>query len=316
MRAPAVPAPRIRRHAPDSGSLPEALWRAPDPAPAELWIRGEPGAEALLQRLPARGLAIVGTRGPLPRNVDLVSRAVAALRGQDFVIVSGLARGIDAAAHEAALAHGLPTIGVLAGGIDEVFPRSHEGLAARILAAGGLIVSEYGPGESAYASHFLARNRLIAAWTRATWIVEAAARSGALNTAAHALRAGRDIYATPSFPQDLALAGNLGLLDRGQAHAWFGAHSFGATWLELAARTSPVGTRGPGPEGADDAAVLARAVITGAQRGGGIGRMELLDELAGREAWDPGRFHLAVDAACDRGWVCETAGMLRYSLGP
>src|SRR5690606_35717877 len=133
-------------------------------------IRGKESALGLLEKLPDRGLAIVGTRHPLPRTLDLVRRSVAELEGSGLIILSGLALGIDAAAHEAALEAGLRTIAFLACGIDRVYPRWHQELADRILEEGGLIVSEYPAGEQAFAGRFLDRNRLIASWARATWI--------------------------------------------------------------------------------------------------------------------------------------------------
>jgi DNA processing protein len=111
-------------------------------------------------------------------------------------VVSGAAFGIDAAAHRGALAAGGPTIAVLAGGVDVVYPRAHADLLTRIRDT-GLILSEAPPGSPPYRGRFLTRNRIIAALTRGTVLVEAGHRSGALNTVRHARRLGRVVMAVP-----------------------------------------------------------------------------------------------------------------------
>jgi len=155
------------------------------------------------------------------------------------IIVSGFAQGIDKAAHEAALRFGLPTIAILGCGIDLRYPAHHSELKKSIRnhTPGGLIISEYEWATKGYASQFLARNRLIAQWTRATWIVEAGMKSGALNTAKWARARGKDCYATPGFPGDPSLAGNELLLDLYQAIPLWGVHSLGSTWIDLATLT-------------------------------------------------------------------------------
>src|SRR6185503_14015424 len=112
-----------------------------------------------------------------------------------FTVVSGLARGIDAAAHRGALDAGAGTVAVLPGGLDAIAPRHHRGLAEEIATRGGLL-TEVASGEP-HPGHFIRRNRLIAALGAATLVVEAAERSGALSTAAAARRLGRPVLAVP-----------------------------------------------------------------------------------------------------------------------
>lgn len=144
-------------------------------------------------------IAIVGAR-----NASLAGRRMAALLAEDlgaagFVIVSGLARGIDGAAHEAALGSG--TLGVLAGGVDQPYPAEHAGLYAQMLRVGA-VLSEAPLGLIARAQDFPRRNRIVAGLALGVVVVEAAARSGTLITARLALEQGRDVFAVPGSPLD------------------------------------------------------------------------------------------------------------------
>ena len=130
-----------------------------------------------------------------------------------FVVVSGLARGIDSAAHEAALAGG--TVAVFAGGIDSVYPTENEALFQRILDAGGCGVSEMRLGWEPRARDFPRRNRLIAGMALATIVVEAAERSGSLITARLALEQNREVFAVPGSPLDPRAAGSNDLIKQG-----------------------------------------------------------------------------------------------------
>ncbi len=210
------------------------LWNVPDP-PDQLFIQGRRESLSLLNSLPDLGLAIVGTREPQARTLGLVEKSISLLSRSNspLIIISGFARGTDAAAHEAALDCGLPTIGILGGGIDRIYPRENLALRDRILYEGGLMVSEFPLGSDALPHQFLLRNRLIAAWSRATWVVEASHRSGALNTAKWARSMDRLCFATPCFPGDASLAGNQKLIDDEFALPIWGTHSLGAAWLEL-----------------------------------------------------------------------------------
>lgn len=201
--------------------------------PDRIFVEGNLEALDLLARIPSDALSIVGTRSPQPRSIGFVRRQILKLSHSSLIIISGLARGIDAAAHEAALEAGIPTIAIVGGGLDLVYPRENADLRKRILSAGGLIVSEYPPGTPACAHHFLMRNRIIAAWGKATWVVEAPFRSGALNTARWARDLHRFLFATSCYPGDPALSGNQVLIDRDHALPFWDIHSLGAAWLEL-----------------------------------------------------------------------------------
>lgn len=169
----------------DEAAFPAAL-REIAGAPWGLWVRGSALA------LDRAWVAVVGTRLP-----DEAAKRAAYTLGRDLaaagaVVVSGLARGIDGQAHRGALESGL-TVAVLGHGIDTVAPASHRPLARRLLAAGGSLVSEYGPGEPAFPYRFVERNRLISGLARTVVVVQAPRRSGALSTADFALDQGRDV---------------------------------------------------------------------------------------------------------------------------
>lgn len=162
-------------------------------APPVLWALGEPS-------LAARPMvALVGARNASSLGLRMARHLAEGLAAAGFAVVSGLARGIDAAAHEAALAGG--TVAVQAGGIDVVYPAENAGLAARI-AAEGLRLSEQPVGLQPQARHFPLRNRIIAGLSQAVVVVEAAARSGSLITARDALDQGREVMAVPGHPFD------------------------------------------------------------------------------------------------------------------
>ncbi|GAC1583704.1 MAG: hypothetical protein NVS3B28_03620 [Candidatus Velthaea sp.] len=150
--------------------------------------------------LAAPAVAIVGTRAPSDAGRRIARRLAEDLGSAGVCVVSGLALGIDGAAHDGALAAGAPTIGVLGGGHDHFFPSRNRELAGRMIAGGGAVASPYPPHEPARPHQFLARNAVVAALVDAVVVVEAAARSGALNTASWA--ADRSITVM-AFPGDI-----------------------------------------------------------------------------------------------------------------
>jgi DNA processing protein len=153
-------------------------------------------ASGSLEGLRRPTIAIVGTRAATSYGKSLARRFAADLGTAGCCIVSGLALGIDAAAHQGALEAGTPTIGVLGGGHDRFFPPRNRALAERMIAAGGAVLSPFPPGHPAYPSQFLQRNGIVAALADAVVVIEAPARSGALNTAGWA--AGRiPVFAVP-----------------------------------------------------------------------------------------------------------------------
>ena len=143
-------------------------------------------------------VAIVGTRRPTEYGRGVTYQLAYAAAQAGAVVVSGLAYGLDSVAHRAALDAGGVTLAVLGTPIDEIYPRVHERLAAEIVEKGGAVLSELAPGEVYHRQAcFLQRNRIIAGLADVVVIVEAAARSGSLNTAAHALEQGREVMAVP-----------------------------------------------------------------------------------------------------------------------
>ncbi|HET6850606.1 MAG TPA: DNA-processing protein DprA [Gaiellales bacterium] len=191
-------------------AYPARLRELHDP-PLALFTLG-PGVSALAPSM--RSAAIVGSRRAAEGGLRLAERLARAVAGSGGLVVSGLALGIDAAAHEGALAAGGPTIAVLGCGVDVPYPRRNRPVYRRI-AESGLVVSEYPPGTPPAPWRFPARNRLIAALADVTVVVEARARSGALITADHALDLGRDVLAVPGSPGVAAAAGTNGLLKSG-----------------------------------------------------------------------------------------------------
>lgn len=184
---------------------PRMLCEIADPPPI-LFVRGD---TALFER-PA--VAIVGARNASAAGRRFAEEIAAELGAAGFAVASGLARGIDGAAHRGALATG--TIAAVAGGIDVVYPPEHAELAARI-AAEGAIISEQAPGTEPTARHFPARNRLISGLSAGVLVVEAALRSGSLITARLALEQGREVFSVPGSPRDPRCRGTNDLIRQG-----------------------------------------------------------------------------------------------------
>ncbi len=187
-----------------------ARLRAIDLPPPVLFLHGSPEA---LERV--RAVAIVGTRRPTTQGRALAGQIAEAVAGFGATVVSGLALGIDAAAHSAAVRQRTPTVAVIGGGHDRLYPAAHRGLARAIIAEGGAIVSEFAPDTQPTRGTFPRRNRIISGLAEATVVVEAGSRSGALTTAAWALEQGRGLYLVPGRPGDPAVAGCLAFLREG-----------------------------------------------------------------------------------------------------
>ncbi|MBE1162322.1 DNA-processing protein DprA [Dyella acidiphila] len=169
--------------------FPPQLETIPQP-PAALFLSGD--ASLLLRPQ----VAIVGARSASGAGRETARLFARQLAHAGFVVTSGLAEGIDAASHEAALAAGQPTVAVIGTGPDLVYPRKHRGLSAQV-AAQGVLVSEFPPGTAARADHFPRRNRIIAGLSLGTLVVEAGLHSGSLITARLAAEQGREVFAVP-----------------------------------------------------------------------------------------------------------------------
>jgi DNA processing protein len=173
-------------------------------APHALFVRGGEDPRGRLARLvggaqgtPAAAASIVGTRRASPEGLEVARALGRGLASAGVTVVSGLALGVDSAAHAGAVEAGGPTVAVLAGGADVPYPQSKATLYGSIVAHGGAVVSELPPGFRAFKWNFPARNRIIAALAPVTIVVEAAERSGSLITAELALELGRDVGAVP-----------------------------------------------------------------------------------------------------------------------
>lgn len=180
---------------------------ATEAPPPVLYVRGD------IRALGApRAVAVVGTRRPTEAGRRVAGRIAGAIARAGAVVVSGLAVGIDGAAHAAALAEAAPTVAVLGGGHGRLFPRAHARLADLVAAEGGAVVAEVGPDIEPTRWSFPRRNRIISGLAEATVVVEATARSGALITASHALEQGRGCFVVPGPIDAPASAGCLEFL--------------------------------------------------------------------------------------------------------
>ena len=264
---------------------PGRLAAIPDPPPA-LFVKGEvPDAPTV---------ALVGSRKASATGIEVARALGRALGERGACVVSGLALGIDAAAHEGALETGGPTVGVLGCGIDVVYPKSNRGLFGRV-EEGGAVISEYYLGEAPLAWRFPARNRVIAGLSDVVVVVEAAEKSGALITARHALDAGRDVWAVPGpigFPE---CRGSNALLSDGAGVLWDVECFVEAVIPEPAphklavAQHTDAGTT-PVPAGLPESEAAALAgvgfeptgvdVVARRVAGSGVGMRELLSALA------------------------------------
>jgi DNA processing protein len=181
------------------------------PAVEHLYIRGE-NLEELLCR---PKVAIVGSRKISVYGKQVTAQLAKELAWQGIVIVSGLAYGVDATAHRAALDAGGLTIAVLPSSVEEIYPAAHRGLAEQIVRSGGALLSEYGPGTPTMKHNFIGRNRIVSGMSDALLITEAAINSGTMHTARFALEQGKDVLAVPGNITSLTSAGTNNLIKSG-----------------------------------------------------------------------------------------------------
>lgn len=190
---------------------PQALLQIYDP-PAVLYVRGE-----LCAADAERSVAVVGSRAASPQGTSLARVLSRDLASWGLTIVSGLARGIDSAAHRGVLDVKGRTVAVLGSGLDRMYPPENGDLARAIELHGGALVSEFPFGTAPHAGNFPRRNRVIAGWSRAVVVIEAAQRSGALSTARQALDEGREVLAVPGHPSYAGAFGTNALIRDGAA---------------------------------------------------------------------------------------------------
>lgn len=273
---------------PGDPEWPDGLADLAEFAPLGLWMRGERTRLAAVER----GVAIVGARAATGYGEHVAVELAAGLADRGYAIVSGAAYGIDGAAHRAALASRAATVAFLAGGLDRFYPSGHEALLARIIEH-GVAVSEVPCGVAPTKWRFLQRNRLIAAASLATLVVEAGARSGSLNTAGHAAALGRPLAAVPGPITSSASAGCHRLLREYDAVC--------VTTADEVAELVPL----PEPRTAESAG--GRSTVEEAERHGprpaadptGT-RIRLLDALSGRSPRTPEKVAALSGLAVDR----------------
>jgi DNA processing protein len=273
-------------HAP---AYPDAL-RPLRERPPVLWVRG--GVDALSALLDGPSVAIVGTRRPSSYGLQVAEELARGLSSAGVTVVSGLALGIDAAAHRGALASATPrTIAVLGGGADVVYPRANRRVYEAI-ARTGVILSESPPGRRPFRWTFPARNRIMAALTAMTVVVEAADPSGSLITAAFAAELGRGVAAVPGRVTAGAAAGTNRLLRDGAAVI----RGAGDALDELfgVGGAARLAAEGPGPVLGDAEAAVLEAVENGADAGA----------IASETGLDPSRVRVVLG-------MLEVAGLVR-----
>jgi DNA processing protein len=245
--------------------LPSLLQSIHDP-PVGLFVRGEAPLDILSQ--PA--VAIVGARACSGYGAAVARSLAREIAAAGFVVVSGLARGIDGEAHRGALDAGGVTVAVLGCGVDRDYPAAHADLARRVCER-GLVVSEYAPGVEPAPWRFPARNRIVAGLARATVVVEARERSGALITADLALEEGREVFAVPGEITSALSAGTNGLLKLGAAPLTSAAdlgieppsRQGSSPLLELLPATADELVRATGQDAADIARELVELELAG-----------------------------------------------------
>lgn len=194
---------------------PNALCNIYDP-PTVLYVRGALPETLLSDLGEVRAVGIVGTRDASPYALELCKEMARGLAETGMTVISGLALGVDSAAHSGALeAESGTAVAVLGSGVDVLYPRQNAGLAKRIVEGRGAVVSEYPIGTEPHAKNFPGRNRIISGLSRGVVVVEAGERSGALITADYALEEGRTVFAVPGCVGDPKASGTLSLLKQG-----------------------------------------------------------------------------------------------------
>ena len=202
---------RIRAFTITEDDYPAALLQMDEP-PAILFYQGDP------QCMARKNLAMVGSRAASYDGQKAAGRIARELSRKGIGIISGMAGGIDTSSHEGCIDGGSPTIAVTGCGLDTVYPSTNVQLRDRILENGGLLLSEYAPGEKPLGWHFPFRNRIITGLARALIVIEAKIRSGTMTSVQHALNQGKDVFVYPGDPASLYFEGNHRLLREGAVY--------------------------------------------------------------------------------------------------
>jgi DNA processing protein len=288
---------------PGDAEWPESLNDLRDRTPLALWVRGP----ASLRDGTARSVALVGSRAATPYGNQIAAELAVDLGDRGWASVSGGAYGIDAAAHRGSLAAGVPTIAVLACGVDVSYPSGNRGLFEDI-AREGLLVSEWPPGASPTRLRFLWRNRVIAALARGTVVVEMGHRSGARRTCTEASNIGRHVMAVPGPVTSAVSVGCHALLRTREAECVTSARDV----LEL---VSPLGDGVP-PEPESPGTTRDRLGREAQRVLDALDPLEFLtpDQVAAESQQVAGDVETLLDALCEHDLAVCHAG--KYRLGP
>jgi DNA processing protein len=272
------------------------------PAPPRLFVRGALEADDAL------ALAIVGSRRPSPYGLAVAEQLASELAARGLTIVSGLARGIDTAAHRGALAAGGRTLAVLGCGLDIVYPPENAVLA-RTIEARGALLSQFAPGVPALAGHFPARNRTLAGLALGVVVVEAAERSGALITAGFAGDLGRETFAVPGRITSLTSAGANRLIQDGAklVTCWQDIVSeLPEPWRRAVRGPSTSTSEQQQPEIGSDEGILFRLLTPD--------EPQHIEQLIARAEMDPARAGALLVTLELGGWARQLAGQRWVSL--
>lgn len=257
---------KIKKLTFESPGFPKVLKNIPTP-PTILYIAGD----SLEELLALPRVTIVGSRKVTAYGKAITTQLAGELAREGVVIVSGLAIGVDALAHKAALDAGGLTIAVLPCGLDTIYPRGHYTLAMNILKQGGALITEYPDGTIPYPGNFVARNRITAGLSNVTLITEAAKKSGTLHTARFALEQGRDVMAVPGNITSPNSSGTNTLIKSGAQPVTETADIFHA--LGMRPKTKKAHPEGDTPE----QQVIIDLIAAGEEDGATIQALSLLD---------------------------------------
>ena len=267
--------------------------------PAVLLNEGERPSSLAAQRV-----AIVGTRAASPHGVADAHKLAATLAEAGVTIVSGLALGIDAAAHRGALAAGGETIGVVATGLDVTYPRSHQSLYASVRRQ-GIVVSEHAHGVGPRPERFPVRNRIIAALADVVVVVEAASRGGALSTAAAATSLGRPVFAQPGSTRNPVAAGCNSLIADGALPLLDAGDVVLALGMTAAARRAPIRDLRVASSPAVPVDNAGRQIIRALG-----GEPATLDEISLRTDLEAGEISRSIASLCSQGLAKRVRGLI------